>query len=93
MPDGSPYIYNSGDAAVFAVSSDRTADGVVFSLDLDWDSTMSRWIGVISAEQTDLLTGDARYFMDAKLSTAGGVWSILDITPVYVYPSISEFDE
>lgn len=80
------YTYENGDKVYLAVTKDRTREGRVFQVELNWDSSIQRFAGGFTPEQTSLLNGDGRYWMDAKLVTSSKVWSVLEMKSVYVIP-------
>lgn len=85
-----PHAYSAEDKVIIAISSTRNRNGLVLQVEMTYSPLKQRYEVTLTPDQTKLLKGDERYWIDGKAITSAGTAPVLPITEVEVIPGIAE---
>lgn len=87
--DGTEHQYDSSEIVRFALSTSRSADGVIITKILEYDTINHEYVIILSAAETATLTADSIYYFDIGLQSGSTYTRLIQCQELKVIPGIS----
>ena len=87
--DGTEHQYNPSEIVRFALSTSRSADDVIITKTLDYDTINHEYVIILSAAETATLTADSIYYFDIGLQSGSTYTRLIQCQELKVIPGIS----
>lgn len=87
--DGTEHQYDSSEIVRFALSTSRSANDVIITKILEYDTINHEYVIILSAAETATLTADAIYYFDIGLQSGTTYTRLIECQELKVIPGIS----
>lgn len=87
--DGTEHQYDSSEIVRFALSTSRSADDVIITKILEYDTINHEYVIILSAAETATLTADSIYYFDIGLQSGSTYTRLIQCQELKVIPGIS----
>lgn len=87
--DGTEHQYDSSEIVRFALSTSRSANDVIITKILEYDTINHEYVIILSAAETATLTADAIYYFDIGLQSGATYTRLIECQELKVIPGIS----
>lgn len=87
--DGTEHQYDSSEIVRFALSTSRSADDVIITKTLEYDTINHEYVIILSAAETATLTADSVYYFDIGLQSGTTYTRLIQCQELKVIPGIS----
>lgn len=87
--DGTEHQYDSSEIVRFALSTSRSANDVIITQILEYDTINHEYVIILSAAETATLTADAIYYFDIGLQSGTTYTRLIECQELKVIPGIS----
>ena len=87
--DGTEHQYNPSEIVRFALSTSRSADDVIITKTLEYDTIHHEYVIILSAAETATLTADSIYYFDIGLQSGTTYTRLIQCQELKVIPGIS----
>ena len=87
--DGTEHQYNPSEIVRFALSTSRSADDVIITKTLEYDTINHEYVIILSAAETATLTADSIYYFDIGLQSGSTYTRLIQCQELKVIPGIS----
>lgn len=87
--DGTEHQYDSSEIVRFALSTSRSADDVIITKTLEYDTINHEYVIILSAAETATLTADSIYYFDIGLQAGSTYTRLIQCQELKVIPGIS----